>query len=74
MAANGNRLLLSVARSAQQFRPISGAVQSPESESRDPIFLALPANPWDDTFGQVANEKNPARDGRQAGRRSQGNA
>jgi len=72
MAANGNRLLLSVVRSAQQFRPISGAVQS--SESRDPIFLALPANPWDDTFGQVANEKNPARDGRQAGRRSQGNA
>jgi hypothetical protein len=34
------------------------------AEHRISIFLALPANKWDDGFGQVALEKNPARDGR----------
>jgi len=51
-----------------------GATTWASQQCRLPIFLAPPANPWDDGLGQVANEKNPARDGRQAGRRSQGNA
>ncbi|WP_155936702.1 hypothetical protein [Mesorhizobium ciceri] len=58
-----------------QFPPISADVQQlpavsqhmtggSAAEQRISIFLALPANKWDDGFGQVALEKNPARDGR----------
>ncbi|WP_404925180.1 hypothetical protein [Mesorhizobium sp. ORM16] len=39
------------------------AVTAPRAQPlRLPIFLALPANKWDDTFGPV--EDKPARDGR----------
>ncbi|WP_206533604.1 hypothetical protein, partial [Mesorhizobium sp. M7A.F.Ca.US.001.04.1.1] len=65
-----------------QFPPISADVQqlpaaSPlygqhgsTAEQRISIFLALPANKWDDGFGQVDLKRTPPATVEQAGRRS----